>query len=172
MLEQVGIYIILAVSLNIATGYLGQLPRPRRLHVDGRSYGCSIFIIRMSEVLGVGARDFVTGTPMALLLVIGGLIVGGLCAALAGIIIGIPALRLKGDYLAIITLAFAEDHPRRDAQHRRRRRIRAHGRRGRPHGAIPGFSSFLLVFGCVAVVCFLIHTMMKSRHGPRDPGHP
>ena len=165
VLEQVGIYIILAVSLNIATGYLGQLPLGHAGFMSMGAYGCSIFIIRMSEVLGVGARDFVTGTPMALLLVIGGLIVGGLCAALAGHqSFGIPALRLKGDYLAIITLAFAEI-------------IRvvmlniddvvgfeltggAAGLTG-----IPGFSSFLLVFGCVAVVCFLIHTMMKSRHG-------
>ena len=164
VLEQVGIYIILAVSLNIATGYLGQLPLGHAGFMSMGAYGCSIFIIRTSEALGVGARDFVTGTPMTLLLVIGGLIVGGLCAAIAGIIIGIPALRLKGDYLAIITLAFAEI-------------IRvvmlniddvvgfeltggAAGLTG-----IPGFSSFLLVFGCVAVVCFLIHTMMKSRHG-------
>ena len=108
VLEQVGIYIILAVSLNIATGYLGQLPLGHAGFMSMGAYGCSIFIIRMSEALGVGARDFVTGTPLALALVLGGLVVGGICAAIAGIIIGIPALRLKGDYLAIITLAFAE----------------------------------------------------------------
>ena len=164
VLEQVGIYIILAVSLNIATGYLGQLPLGHAGFMSMGAYGCSIFIIRMSEFLGVGARDFVTGTPMAFLIVIGGLIVGGLCAAIAGIIIGIPALRLKGDYLAIITLAFAEiirvvmlniDD------------VLGFELTGGAAGltGIPGFSSFLLVFGCVAVVCFLIHTMMKSRHG-------
>ena len=164
VLEQVGIYIILAVSLNIATGYLGQLPLGHAGFMSMGAYGCSIFIIRMSEFLGVGARDFVTGTPMAFLIVIGGLVVGGLCAAIAGIIIGIPALRLKGDYLAIITLAFAEiirvvmlniDD------------VLGFELTGGAAGltGIPGFSSFLLVFGCVAVVCFLIHTMMKSRHG-------
>ena len=164
VLEQVGIYIILAVSLNIATGYLGQLPLGHAGFMSMGAYGCSIFIIRMSEFLGVGARDFVTGTPMAFLIVVGGLIVGGLCAAIAGIIIGIPALRLKGDYLAIITLAFAEiirvvmlniDD------------VLGFELTGGAAGltGIPGFSSFLLVFGCVAVVCFLIHTMMKSRHG-------
>lgn len=164
VLEQVGIYIILAVSLNIATGYLGQLPLGHAGFMSMGAYGCSIFIIRVSEALGVGARDFVTGTPMALLLVIGGLVVGGLCAAIAGVIIGIPALRLKGDYLAIITLAFAEiirvvmlniDD------------VLGFELTGGAAGltGIPGFSSFLLVFGCVAVVCFLIHTMMNSRHG-------
>ena len=164
VLEQVGIYIILAVSLNIATGYLGQLPLGHAGFMSMGAYGCSIFIIRMSEALGVGARDFVTGTPLALALVLGGLVVGGICAAIAGIIIGIPALRLKGDYLAIITLAFAEiirvvmlniDD------------VLGFELTGGAAGltGIPGFSSFLLVFGCVAVVCFLIHTMMKSRHG-------
>ena len=164
VLEQVGIYIILAVSLNIATGYLGQLPLGHAGFMSMGAYGCSIFIIRMSEVLGVGARDFVTGTPLALALVLGGLVVGGICAAVAGIIIGLPALRLKGDYLAIITLAFAEiirvvmlniDD------------VVGFDLTGGAAGltGIPGYSSFLLVFGCVAVVCFLTHTMMKSRHG-------
>ena len=164
VLEQVGIYIILAVSLNIATGYLGQLPLGHAGFMSMGAYGCSIFIIRMSEVLGIGARDFVTSSPMTLLLVLGGLIVGGLCAAVAGIIIGIPALRLKGDYLAIITLAFAEI-------------IRVvmlniddvlgfeltRGAAGLT--GIPSYSNFLNVFLAVAVVCFLVHTMMKSRHG-------
>ena len=164
VLEQVGIYIILAVSLNIATGYLGQLPLGHAGFMSMGAYGCSIFIIRMSEALGVGARDFVTGTPLALALVLGGLVVGGICAAIAGIVIGIPALRLKGDYLAIITLAFAEiirvvmlniDD------------VVGFDLTGGAAGltGIPGYSSFLLVFGCMAVVCFLTHTMMKSRHG-------
>ena len=171
VLEQVGIYIILAVSLNIATGYLGQLPLGHAGFMSMGAYGCSIFIIRMSEVLGIGARDFVTGSPMTFLLVLGGLVVGGLCAAVAGIIIGIPALRLKGDYLAIITLAFAEiirvvmlniDS------------VLGFELTGGAAGltGIPSYTSFLLVFGCVAVVCFLIHTMMKSRHGRADPRHP
>ena len=164
VLEQVGVYIILAVSLNIATGYLGQLPLGHAGFMSVGAYGCAIFVMRMGDLLGVGMRDFTTGAPLAIAIVIAGLVFGGLCAAVAGIIIGIPALRLKGDYLAIITLAFAEI-------------IRVvmlnidsvlgftltRGAKGLT--GIPGYSSFLLVFGCVALVCFLIHTMMKSRHG-------
>ncbi len=164
VLEQVGVYIILAVSLNIATGYLGQLPLGHAGFMSVGAYGCAIFVMRMGDLLGVGMRDFTTGTPLSILIVIAGLVFGGLCAAIAGVIIGIPALRLKGDYLAIITLAFAEI-------------IRVvmlnidsvlgftltRGAKGLT--GIPGYSSFLLVFGCVALVCFLIHTMMKSRHG-------
>lgn len=164
VLEQVGVYIILAVSLNIATGYLGQLPLGHAGFMSVGAYGCAIFVMRMAEVFGVGARDFTTGAPLTALLVIGGLLVGGLCAAVAGIIIGIPALRLKGDYLAIITLAFAEIIRvvmlNIDSVLGFKLTGGAKGLTG-----IPGYSSFLLVFACVAIVCFLIHTMMKSRHG-------
>ncbi len=164
VVEQVGIYIILAVSLNIATGYLGQLPLGHAGFMSVGAYGCAIFVTRMADVLGIAVRDFATGSPVAVAVALGGLVVGGLCAAVAGIIIGIPALRLKGDYLAIITLAFAEiirvvmlniDS------------VLGFELTGGAAGftGIPGYSSFLLVFGCVAVVCFLIHTMMKSRHG-------
>ena len=164
VLEQVGIYIIMAVSLNIATGYLGQLPLGHAGFMSVGGYSCAIFITRMMPAFGVTMRDFVLGTPAASLLFVVGLVFGGICAAICGIIIGIPALRLKGDYLAIITLGFAEI-------------IRVvinnidgvlgfdftGGAKGL--SGIPGYTNFLNVFLTVAVVIFLIHTLMKSRHG-------
>ena len=97
LLEKITISVILAVSLSMVVGFLGEL-----------SLGHAGFMC-------VGA--FVGGKIAALLepslgksfptLVIA-LIVGSLAAALFGIIIGLPALRLRGDYLAIVTLAFGE----------------------------------------------------------------
>ena len=164
VLQQVGVYIIMAVSLNVATGYLGQLPLGHAGFMSVGAYGCAIFIMRLTEALGMTTRDIVAGGPEVGLIVFAGVVFGGLCAAVAGVIIGIPALRLKGDYLAIITLAFAEiirvvmlniDD------------VVGFDLTGGAAGltGIPGYSSFLLVFGCVAVVCFLTHAMMKSRHG-------
>lgn len=164
VLELVGIYIIMAVSLNIATGYLGQLPLGHAGFMSLGGYTSAIFIIRLMPVLGVTQRDMITGAGAAVPLLIAGIIFGGLCAALAGLIIGIPALRLKGDYLAIITLGFAEI-------------IRVvinnidgvvgfeltGGAKGL--SGIPGYTNFFNVFLIVAIVIFLIHTMMKSRHG-------
>lgn len=164
VLEQVGIYIIMAVSLNIATGYLGQLPLGHAGFMSVGGYSCALFIINMMPVMGLTAKDMAAGSPAAAVLFVLGLLVGGLAAALCGLIIGIPALRLKGDYLAIITLGFAEI-------------IRVvinnidgvlgfeltGGAKGL--SGIPGYTSFLNIFITVAVVCFLIHTMMKSRHG-------
>ena len=164
VLQQVGIYIIMAVSLNVATGYLGQLPLGHAGFMSVGGYSCAIFIMRMSPVLGVGPRDFVLGTPETTIPFILGVIFGGVVAAISGIIIGIPALRLKGDYLAIITLGFAEiirvvmlnidDVLHMDLTGG------ANGLTG-----IPKYTNFLNVFVVVGVSLFLIHTMMKSRHG-------
>jgi branched-chain amino acid transport system permease protein len=164
VIEQIGIYIILAVSLNIATGYLGQLPLGHAGFMSVGGYSCAIFIMRMMDVVGVTARDFTTGSPAAVGLFVLGIIFGGVCAAICGLIIGVPALRLKGDYLAIITLGFAEI-------------IRVvmqnidgvlgftltGGAKGLT--GIPGYTNFLNTFIVVVISLFLIHTMMKSRHG-------
>ena len=164
VIEQIGIYIILTVSLNIATGYLGQLPLGHAGFMSVGGYSCAIFIMRMMDVVGVTARDFATGSPAAVGLFVIGIIFGGICAAHCGLIIGVPALRLKGDYLAIITLGFAEI-------------IRVvmqnidgvlgftltGGAKGLT--GIPSYTNFLNTFIVVAISLFLIHTMMKSRHG-------
>jgi branched-chain amino acid transport system permease protein len=91
--------------------------------------------------------------------VILGLLLGGLVAALFGLVIGIPALRLKGDYLAIITLGFGEII--------RVLIINLPGITGGTPGlmSIPKHSTFLVVYATVIVSCVLIHTLMKSRHG-------
>ncbi len=164
VLEQVGIYVIMAVSLNIATGYLGQLPLGHAGFMSVGGYSCAIFIMHMQGVFGVGMRDFVTGTPAALGLLVCGLLFGGIMAAVCGVIIGIPALRLKGDYLAIITLGFAEII--------RVVMLNIDGVLGfeltggaKGLTGIPSYTSFLNTFIVVVISLFLIHTMMKSRHG-------
>ena len=90
---QIGIYALLAVSLNVATGYLGQLPLGHAGFMAVGGYAAAILWKVMPKNTG------------AMLL---GLLLGGLAAAVFGIAIGIPALRLRGDYLAIITLGFGE----------------------------------------------------------------
>ena len=164
VVEQVGVYVIMAVSLNIATGYLGQLPLGHAGFMSIGGYSCAIFIMRMAPVFGLAARDFTLGGPAPTLLFVLGILFGGLMAALAGFVIGVPALRLKGDYLAIITLGFAEiihvvmlniDG------------VLGFDLTGGAKGltGIPAYTNFLNTFVVVAISLFLIHTMMKSRHG-------
>lgn len=86
----IGINIILAVSLNLITGFTGQF-----------SLGHAAFMSIGAYVSAVATVYFQFPFAFALLL-------GAVSAALAGIVIGIPTLRLKGDYLAIATLGFGE----------------------------------------------------------------
>ncbi len=97
LLMQIGYSVILAVSLNIVVGFLGELSLGNAGFMCVGAYiGCYVAILLEPAV------------NSKLLLLIIGMIVGGLAAALCGLVIGIPVLKLKGDYLAITTLAFGE----------------------------------------------------------------
>ena len=97
LLEKIAISIILAVSLSLVVGFLGEL-----------SLGHAGFMCVGAYLGGKVAALLVPslGNGIATLLI--ALLVGCGTAALCGVIIGIPALRLRGDYLAIVTLAFGE----------------------------------------------------------------
>ena len=150
VLMTVGINIILAVSLNVATGYLGQLPLGHAGFMAVGAYTCALF---------TKYSPLPDGVSFAI-----GLALGAVMAGLFGVLIGVPALRLTGDYLAILTLGFGEI-------------IRItlnniddvlgyslfYGSKGLKN--IPKYSNFANVFLCVVITCFLIHAMMKSRHG-------
>lgn len=90
-------YVILAISLNLVVGILGELSLG---HAGFMCVGAfsSAFFSRCME-------DVITVAPLRFFLA---LLIGIVTAAIFGIIIGIPVLRLKGDYLAIVTLAFGE----------------------------------------------------------------
>lgn len=148
----IGINIILAVSLNLATGYLGQLPLGHAGFMSVGAYASAIFMKSVAATM-----------PLYISLPLG-LVIGGLFAAIFGFIIGIPALRLKGDYLAIITLGFGEIIRvillNIDDILGFKLTYGAANLKG-----IPKTTTFLDTFICVALVCFIIHAMIKSRHG-------
>lgn len=102
----IGINIILAVSLNLVNGYTGQFSLGHAGFMAIGAYTAAAFTsfggARWFESLG-GANPFTTTTLFVVALTL-----GGLAAALAGLIVGVPSLRLKGDYLAIATLGFGE----------------------------------------------------------------
>nr|WP_297278993.1 branched-chain amino acid ABC transporter permease [uncultured Butyricicoccus sp.] len=90
-------YIIMAVSLNLTVGILGELSLG---HAGFMSVGAFSGI--------VATTSLAEAIPFAPLRLAVAMVIGGLCAAVAGVIVGVPVLRLKGDYLAIVTLAFGE----------------------------------------------------------------
>lgn len=97
LLEKIAISIILAVSLSIVVGFLGELSLGHAGFMCVGAYLGGKIAVLLEPSLGTG--------PLSLIVA---LIIGGGIAAVCGIIIGIPALRLRGDYLAIVTLAFGE----------------------------------------------------------------
>ena len=156
VLSLAGINIILAVSLNVATGYLGQLPLGHAGFMPVGAYTGGIFL------KSVNASDL--SGPLYVLAILAALVLSGVVAAVFGVLIGIPALRLRGDYLAIITLGFGEvirviiqniDD------------VLGFEFTGGISGLkrIPSFTNFYLVLACVVVTCLVIHMVMKSHHG-------
>jgi len=86
------INIILAVSLNLITGFTGQFSLGHAGFMSIGAYTCAIIIMRYPSLPG-----FIIG-----------LFLGAILAALLGFVVGLPTLRLRGDYLAIATLGLAE----------------------------------------------------------------
>lgn len=97
LLEKVAISIILAVSLSLVVGFLGELSLGHAGFMCVGAYLGGKVSALLVPLLGNG--------PLAFLI---SLLAGSAAAAVCGIIIGLPALRLRGDYLAIVTLAFGE----------------------------------------------------------------
>ena len=146
MLLPVCINVILAVSLNLTTGMLGQLALGHAGFMGVGAYAAALVSIHTK-----GIWPPTLSFPLALF-------VGGLVAAVFGVIIGIPALRLKGDYLAIITLGFGEiirviinNLPFTGG---------AKGLRG-----IPKLTTFPYVYVLMVVVVAIMFTLGRSRHG-------
>src|SRR5439155_6651039 len=97
-----GINIILAVSLNLINGYTGQFSLGHAGFMAVGAYSAAVVTTNYGAKLLplVGGQTWIL-FPLAL-------VVGGLLAAVAGLLVGVPSLRLKGDYLAIVTLGFGE----------------------------------------------------------------
>ncbi len=91
------VYVILAVSLNLTVGILGELSLGHAGFMCVGAFASAFFSKCMIETIpNGGVRFFIA------------ILIGAIAAAICGVLIGIPVLRLKGDYLAIVTLAFGE----------------------------------------------------------------
>ncbi len=97
LLVPICVYSILAVSLNLTVGILGELSLGHAGFMCVGAFSSAFFSMCM--------KDVITNSFVRFLIA---LLISALVAAFFGIIIGIPVLRLRGDYLAIVTLAFGE----------------------------------------------------------------
>ena len=103
-----GISIILAVSLNLITGFTGQFSIGHAGFMAVGAYSSVFMTVYYSEPLEKALTAVIGASVAQALVFLLVIIFGALVAALAGLVVGIPSLRLRGDYLAIVTLGFAE----------------------------------------------------------------
>ena len=104
-----GINVILAVSLNLINGFTGQFSIGHAGFMAIGAYGSAMFTLKIGQsweqaLHAAGMPETLAAAPPLLI----ALVVGGLLAGLAGYLVGLPSLRLRGDYLAIVTLGFGE----------------------------------------------------------------
>jgi branched-chain amino acid transport system permease protein len=139
-LVSIGINIILAVSLNLITGFTGQFSLGHAAFMSIGAYASGILTVKFSLPFYVGILG------------------AALSAALAGLFIGVPTLRLKGDYLAIATLGFGEI-------------IRIIGLNSDYTGGamglndIPRYTNWPWLYGMVVLTVLAIYNFIHSYHG-------
>ena len=153
LLEKAAIAMILAVSLNLVVGFLGELSLGHAGFMCVGAYLGAKSAVLLTEAMG-------PGNELAVLLIC--LVIGGAAAAVCGVIIGLPALRLRGDYLAIVTLAFGEI-------------VRSlfenlpddlfGGSLGQQAVRYDRFYLFIIGFILVIVTLAMIQNLIRSKHG-------
>lgn len=139
-----GINILLAVSLSLTVGFLGELSLGHAGFMAIGAYTSALFTLNM-EMSG----------PVEFIIAI---FLGGIVAGVFGYLIGIPVLRLRGDYLAIVTLAFNEII---------RSVINSFEFTGGALGLsrIPRYSNHTWVYIIVVITILLIYNFVSSRYG-------
>jgi len=108
ILSLTGISIILAVSLNLITGFTGQFSIGHAGFMAVGAYSSVFLTVYYSEPFEQWVATLIGTTLAQSLVFLGAILFGAAAAAVAGMVVGIPSLRLRGDYLAIVTLGFAE----------------------------------------------------------------
>ena len=148
----VGINITLAVSLNLINGFTGQFSLGHAGFMSIGAYTSAFLTTNYGDkLLALVAGKVWILFPIALC-------IGGIAAAIAGLIVGIPSLRLKGDYLAMVTLGFGEI-------------IRVilqnidavGGSRGMV--GIPDYTNLFWTFGLAAITIYVVWALVNSTYG-------
>jgi branched-chain amino acid transport system permease protein len=152
----IGISIILATSLNLVNGYTGQFSLGHAGFMAVGAYVSSYLTTVIVPRLGLGAASSSNFGVAAIF--ISALFAGGLAAGLAGFIVGVPSLRLRGDYLAIVTLGFGEII-RVILQN-----VEAVGG-ARGLNGIPSYTNFFWTFGLAGLTVYIVATLVHSTYG-------
>ena len=155
-----GINVILAVGLNLINGTTGQFSIGHAGFMAVGAYGTAFVGVQLAgpvhAALGSGAFSDALVFNLALL-------AGALFAGIFGLIVGMPSLRLRGDYLAVVTLGFGEII--RILFNNATFLGSATGYSGDDPSGLPAYTNFFWVFAWVAAIVILIHNLTFSQTG-------
>ena len=152
-----GINIILAVSLNLINGFTGQFSIGHAGFMAIGAYSSAYFTVAFGDRVRAAASVLPPSWQESLVL-LAALSIGAVLASIAGFFVGVPSLRLRGDYLAIVTLGFGEI-------------IRVFilnidavgGARG--YSGIPKLANFFWIYGFAALTILAVHRIVHSSFG-------
>ncbi len=149
------IFVILAASLNLINGITGQFSLG---HMGFAAVGAYVSCVITTLLLKLPAPPPGFAVSGSMLVFMGAIVVGGLFAAIVGFLIGFPSLRLKGDYLAIVTLGFGEII---------RTLLNNIDYVGGPRGlnGIPKFATFFTIWLFTLLTIVLLRNLVQSSHG-------
>jgi len=155
-----GINIILAVGLNLINGTTGQFSIGHAGFMAVGAYGAAYVGTKIAHplhsILGAGALGNAIIFNLALL-------IGAIFAGISGLIVGMPSLRLRGDYLAVVTLGFGEII--RILFNNATFLGAATGYFGDDPSGLPAYTNFFWVYAWVVAIVILIHNLTFSQTG-------
>jgi branched-chain amino acid transport system permease protein len=150
----VAINIVLAVSLNLVNGYTGQFSLG---HAGFMAVG-AYMSAWLTTVIGPHILTASAGAFSTALFFIVALLAGGIVSGVAGVLVGVPSLRLKGDYLAIVTLGFGEI-----IRVLLQNLDQVGGARGLP--GIPPYTNAFWAYGAAIVTIYVVLALVHSTYG-------
>jgi branched-chain amino acid transport system permease protein len=177
ILLDVGIAIVLAGSLNVVNGYAGQFSIGHAGFMLVGGYA-AVWLTFYGSVLWFGTKAPIPGfLGSGQLLFLGSCVLGGLVASLFGLLVGLPSLRLRGDYLAIVTLGFGEivrvlgqltaRQPKSIAAIKGRSMAELANNLGGAEGfsQVPGYTTLFSVYVFAFVLLVLVYRLKYSSKG-------
>ena len=164
----IAVNVILATSLNLINGFTGQFSIGHAGFMAAGAYASAALTVYQGDAIKSALAFLGQTGAEAVVLILAGL-VGAIVAAIAGLIVGIPSLRLKGDYLAIVTLGFAEiiriiilnfDETIGKILGRNVEILK-----GSTGLTVPGYADFLWIGIFAALTVVVVHNIVKSDAG-------
>lgn len=156
LLAFIAINVILATSLNLINGFTGQFSIGHAGFMAVGAYSSAALTVYYGKSME-SAFAFLGETGAQAIVLILAIILGAVVAALAGLLVGIPSLRLKGDYLAIVTLGFAEII--------RIVILNIDAVGGATGLTVPGYANFFWVGLFAILTVVIVHNIVKSDMG-------